>query len=158
MFKWYALAIVVILLDQFSKIWVSGAYIYGDEVQYFSIFSVILLHNTGAAFSFLSDAGGWQRWLFSGISGGVCIVLIVMIARLKKTDWWMAIALATLLGGAVGNLYDRMVLGYVVDFIVFHWESMYFPAFNVADVAICLGAFMLIVDVIKNPQKDESDS
>ena len=154
MIKWYGLAVLVVLIDQVTKIWVSDVYTYGNEVEYTSFFSFILLHNTGAAFSFLSNAGGWQRWLFGGIASTVSVFLMIWIYRLPKTDWWMAVALAVILGGAVGNLYDRLAYGYVVDFIVFHWKDHYFPAFNIADSAISLGAFMMIVDVIRNPHKD----
>ncbi len=153
MFRWYGLAFVVFLIDQATKFWISNELSYGSKMEFTSFFEFTRLHNTGAAFSLLSDAGGWQRWLFGLIATGVSIILIVWIWRLPKNEKWMACALALILGGAVGNLYDRLLLGYVVDFIVVHWENLYFPAFNAADSAISLGAFMMIVDVIKNPQK-----
>ena len=110
-------------------------------------FKFTLLHNTGAAFSFLDDGAGWQRWAFSGISLVVSCVLLNWLYRLAAVDRWLAPALAMVLGGAIGNLIDRLCWGYVVDFIVVHYEEAYFPAFNVADSAISVGAAILILDL-----------
>ncbi len=145
---WYAIALVIIVLDQWSKSWISGNFVFGQPYPFTSFFNFTLLHNTGAAFSFLSEAGGWQRWFFSIIATGVSAAIIVWIARLPVSQRWEALALALVLGGALGNLYDRITLGYVVDFIVFHYKQYYFPAFNIADMAISTGAFMLIIDML----------
>jgi signal peptidase II len=109
----------------------------------------MLAYNTGAAFSFLADSGGWQRWLFAMIAVVVSAVLIVWLKRLGRNDTWLAIALALVLGGALGNLYDRIVLGHVIDFIFVHWHEHGFPAFNVADSGITVGAIMLALDMFK---------
>jgi signal peptidase II len=122
------------------------------------VFKFTLLHNEGAAFSFLDDAGGWQRWFFASVSGLVSVTLVVWLTRLQRRDWLLALALAFILGGAVGNLVDRVTLGYVVDFIVVHYENSYFPAFNLADSAISLGAALMILDMISSPGKGIADS
>lgn len=144
--RWYVLAVVVIALDLLSKHWASSVLVYGEPVVFTSFFNFTLLHNTGAAFSFLSDAGGWQRWFFTVIAAGVSVMLIIWIARCA-TKLREAFGLAMILGGAVGNLYDRVQHGYVVDFIVVHYKENYFPAFNLADSAITLGAIFLILDL-----------
>ncbi|MCD9457614.1 signal peptidase II [Marinibactrum halimedae] len=157
---WYAIALVVIGLDQWSKAAVSASLQYGEPVVFTSFFNFTLLHNYGAAFSFLSDAGGWQRWFFGIIAAVVSSVLVVWIARIEAHKRWEPLALALILGGAIGNLYDRVVLGYVVDFIVFHYEEHAWPAFNIADMAISGGAMMLIIDLfwIKSSEKDAQQS
>lgn len=141
------LALLLVVLDQWSKSWASNALDYGQPVEVFSFFNLTLMHNYGAAFSFLSDAGGWQRWFFTAVSFVVSIVLVVMIYRTPKGQGLLALALTLVLGGAVGNLIDRVLLGYVVDFISVHYESNYFPTFNIADAAISAGAVLLIVDM-----------
>ncbi len=156
LWKWYGLALVVLVLDQWSKHWFSANLSYGQPWVITDFFNFTLLHNTGAAFSFLSDAGGWQRWAFGAVAGVVSVVLVVWIARLDKGKTWEAVALALVLGGAVGNLYDRMVLGYVVDFIVVHYDRHYWPAFNIADSGICVGAAMLIIDSFRSSKSDEA--
>ena len=143
--KWLGVAVLVIVLDHLSKWWVSGTLEYQQMIPVFPFFSFVLVHNQGAAFSFLADAGGWQRWFFIGIG----IVATVIILRLLKThahEPRMALALALVLGGALGNVLDRAMLGYVVDFLYFHYQGFDWPAFNVADTAISLGAAMLIWD------------
>jgi signal peptidase II len=110
-----------------------------------SVFDLVLAHNTGAAFSFLSDAGGMQRWLFSAIAV-IASVWIVWLLRRHQSQMLFALALSLILGGALGNLIDRIAYGYVVDFLSFHWDAHYFPAFNLADSAITCGAFLLILD------------
>src|SRR5690606_13493175 len=111
------------------------------------------LHNPGAAFSFLSNASGWQRWFFTGIAAVVSVMLIVWIARIAATKKLETFALAMILGGAVGNLYDRVQHGYVVDFIVVHYKDNYFPAFNLADSSITLGAILIILDLFLTREK-----
>ena len=153
---WYGVALVIVVLDQLSKMWVSTSLEYGQPLVFTSFFNFTLLHNTGAAFSFLSDAGGWQRWFFGTVAFIVSSVLLVWIARLDKEKRWEAIALALILGGAIGNLYDRLVLGYVVDFIVVHYKHHVWPAFNIADSAITVGAVMLLWDMFTSPSdKDQ---
>ena len=146
--SWYLLAAVVIVLDQWSKNWMSGHLAYGESWAITSFFNFTLHYNPGAAFSFLSDAGGWQRWFFTVIAVVFSCVIVVWIARLPRGRWLESLALAFILGGAIGNLYDRLMLGHVVDFIVVHYQNSYFPAFNLADSAICFGAFLLIVDML----------
>jgi len=145
---WLWLSLLVVGLDQISKQLATAFLEYARPVELLSVFDLTLLHNTGAAFSFLASAGGWQRWLFALLAAGVSAVLIVWLKRLKANETWLAIALALVLGGALGNLYDRVVLGYVVDFISVHYQSYYFPAFNLADSGITIGAVMLIIDTV----------
>ncbi|SJZ59436.1 signal peptidase II [Oceanospirillum multiglobuliferum] len=150
--SWLWLSILVIILDLGSKAWVSAEFTYAQVLPVWPVFSFTLLHNTGAAFSFLADASGWQRWFFTIIAIVISTVLLVWLKRLKPHETWLACALALVLGGALGNLYDRVVLGYVVDFLLFHWENSYFPAFNIADSAITLGGIMLAWDMVRNPE------
>jgi signal peptidase II len=146
--KWLGLSALVIVLDQLSKAWITGHFVYGEKLYVLNVFDVVLAHNTGAAFSFLHDAGGMQRWLFS-IIAIVASVWIVWLLRRHSAQTIFALALSLILGGALGNLIDRMVYGYVVDFLSFHWNEHYFPAFNVADSAITVGATLLILDSLR---------
>lgn len=145
---WYAIAAVIVLLDQASKYAIEAAFEYGETKVFTSFFNFTLAYNTGAAFSFLADAGGWQRWFFGVIAIVASVLLTVWIARVAATNVREAFALAFILGGAVGNLYDRIVHGHVVDFIVVHYQDNYWPAFNLADSAITLGAAVLIIDML----------
>jgi len=145
---WYAVAGVVLFLDQLSKHAIEAAFEYGETKVFTSFFNFTLAYNTGAAFSFLADAGGWQRWFFGVIAIVASVLLVVWIARVAAVKVREAFALAFILGGALGNLYDRIVLGHVVDFIVFHYQDNYWPAFNLADSAITLGAAVLIIDML----------
>jgi signal peptidase II len=143
---WLALALAVFLLDQFTKVLILGYYQLGDSTYVTGFFNVVRAHNTGAAFSFLAAASGWQRWFFT-IVGVAAAVFIVWLLRRHAGQKLFSFALACILGGAVGNVFDRLVHGYVVDFIQVHWNSTYyFPAFNVADSAITIGAACLILD------------
>jgi len=153
--KWYGLSLLVFVLDQLSKAWISGNFSYGQPWIITDFFNLTLLHNTGAAFSFLSDAGGWQRWMFTAVAMLVSLGLLLWIARLKSERPWEAMALALVLGGALGNLYDRVTLGYVVDFIVVHYRQYHWPAFNIADSAICVGAAVLILDSLRAGKQDK---
>jgi signal peptidase II len=144
--RWYLLALVVIVLDQYTKGLASSLLEYGRPVPVFSWFNLTLQHNTGAAFSFLSDAGGWQRYFFSGVAVVISIALVVWLLRLSPGQWLLALALGLILGGAIGNLWDRLAHGYVVDFISVHYGGWYFPAFNIADSAISVGAACLLLD------------
>ncbi len=143
---WYGLALLVVVLDQVSKEVASASLDYARPVVVTSFFNWTLLHNTGAAFSFLSDAGGWQRWFFILISAAISLVILVWMARLPAVARRQLVALALVLGGALGNLWDRMAHGFVVDFIQLHYGGYYWPAFNIADSAICVGAAILIID------------
>ena len=149
---WYLIALIVLVLDQLTKTWVIAEFYLGQREIITSFFNLVHVHNYGAAFSFLSDAGGWQRWFFAALSAVVSAVIVVWISRLPKTRWIEGLALALILGGALGNLYDRLVLGYVVDFLDFHWSGSHFPAFNVADSGITVGAVLLILDMFITDQ------
>jgi signal peptidase II len=151
--SWYALAIVIIVLDQLTKYWVQLSFFEGERVNLLPILDFTLVYNKGAAWSFLSDAGGWQRWLFTAISSVVSIVLVIWIHRLVAIQKILLIALTLILAGAVGNLIDRIILGKVVDFVLFYYNGHYFPAFNVADSAITLGAIMMLIDVFWGPSE-----
>jgi len=142
---WLALALIIILLDQFTKVLILGYYQHGDSTHITSFFNLVRVHNHGAAFSFLASSGGWQRWLFTGIGIGAA-VLIVWLLKSHPGQKLFALALACILGGAIGNVIDRVLYGYVVDFLDFYWKSWHFPAFNVADSAITIGATLLILD------------
>ncbi|MDO9010807.1 MAG: signal peptidase II [Gallionella sp.] len=143
MFRWLTLSALVIVLDQISKLLIINSFSYGENLPLLQIFSLTLVHNPGAAFSFLSDAGGMQRWLFSAIAV-VASIAITWLLRKHASETLFALALSLILGGALGNLIDRVAYGYVIDFLLFHWNEHYFPAFNVADSAITCGAFLLI--------------
>ncbi len=149
---WLWITVLVFVLDQLSKAFFQAELsMYQQIVVIPDLFSWTLAYNTGAAFSFLADSSGWQRWLFALIAIVVSVVLLVWLKRLKRGETWLAIALALVLGGALGNLYDRMVLGHVVDFILVHWQDRWrFPAFNLADSAITVGAIMLALDMFKS--------
>ncbi|MCB1699215.1 MAG: lipoprotein signal peptidase [Pseudomonadales bacterium] len=144
--RWYCLAVVVVVLDQYTKFLAESALEYGRPVEVFSWFNLTLQYNTGAAFSFLSDAGGWQRYFFSAVALIISGVLVVWLFVMPRQQRLLALALGLVLGGALGNLWDRMVLGHVVDFISVHYGGRYFPAFNLADSAITLGAACMIFD------------
>lgn len=148
--KWYGISAVVIALDLYTKHLIQAAFAYGDMLTITSFFDLVRYHNQGAAFSFLADAGGWQKWFFSGISVVAAIVITYLIQK-HRTEKLFCVGLALVLGGAIGNLYDRVTLGYVVDFLNFHYRDIYWPAFNVADSAICIGVGLLLLDSFKKP-------
>ncbi len=147
MLPWLILAIIIILADQFTKTLIVGYYKLGDSTPVTSFFNIVRAHNTGAAFSFLAGAGGWQRWFFTGI-GAVATIFILWMLRSHHGQKLFAFALACILGGAIGNVIDRLVHGYVVDFLDFFYGTWHFPAFNIADSAITVGATCLILDEI----------
>ena len=143
---WLGIAFIVIVLDQLTKVLILQYFQYGDSRHVTSFFNIVRAHNTGAAFSFLAGASGWQRWFFVGL-GAVAAVFIIWMLRSHAGQRLFALALSLILGGAVGNVVDRLQHGYVVDFIQVHWGNQYFfPSFNVADSAITLGAILLILD------------
>jgi len=156
---WLAWAAIVVLLDQLTKTLVLGYYKLGDSTPVTGFFNIVRAHNPGAAFSFLADAGGWQRWLFTGV-GLVAVGFMLWMLKSHPGQKLFAFAVSSLLGGAIGNVIDRMVHGYVVDFLDFHWpwlvsvfQGGHFPAFNLADSAITLGASCLILDEILRVRK-----
>ncbi|WP_028240864.1 signal peptidase II [Stutzerimonas azotifigens] len=155
--SWLWLSLLVIVVDQATKFYFEDALTLYQRIEIIPDYlSWTLAYNTGAAFSFLADHSGWQRWFFAVIAVGVSIVLVVWMKRLKADETWLAVALALVLGGALGNLYDRVVLGHVVDFILVHWQNRwFFPAFNVADSAITVGAIMLALDMLKGNKSGE---
>ncbi|WP_368923644.1 signal peptidase II [Comamonas aquatica] len=144
---WLLWAAVLIGIDQFTKQWILSFYEYGDWTPITGFFNIVRAHNTGAAFSFLAEHGGWQRWLFVGI-GVIATLLIVWQLRKHPEQKFFCFAIASILGGAIGNVVDRLMHGYVVDFLDFHWAGWHYPAFNVADIAICTGAACLVLDEV----------
>ncbi len=149
---WLALALVILILDQFTKTLILGYYKLGDATYVTSFFNIVRAHNTGAAFSFLADAAGWQRWFFTVI-GVAAALFIVWMLRSHAGQKLFSFAMALILGGAIGNVIDRLMHGYVVDFLDFHLAGRHFPAFNVADSAITIGAICLILDELRRVRK-----
>ncbi len=149
--RYFLMAMVIVLLDQLTKLWVLGTFEPFEVVTVLPVFNLTLVFNEGAAFSFLADAGGWQRYVFLLISAVMSVVFVVWLTRVKAHEVWLAYGLVLLLGGAVGNLIDRIWLGKVIDFLQWHWSGAYFPAFNLADAAITLGVIFLLWDSIKTP-------
>ncbi|HKK06502.1 MAG: signal peptidase II [Gammaproteobacteria bacterium] len=149
MLRWLWLAVAVVALDQISKAAASAELMLYKPLAVLPGFNLTLMHNTGAAFSFLHDASGWQRWFFAGIAALVSIGIVWWMRKLRPDETWHAVALALILGGALGNLWDRLTLGYVVDFIEVYYRQWYWPAFNLADSAISVGAAMLIYDGVR---------
>ncbi|MEO8768189.1 MAG: signal peptidase II [Nitrosospira sp.] len=143
------LALVVLVLDIATKRWVESVLLHGQQIPLTGFFNLVLTYNAGAAFSFLSDASGWQRWFFSAIAASAS-GLIIYLLRKHAADKLFCIALSLILGGALGNLWDRITLGHVVDFLDFHVSNYHWPAFNVADSAIFLGAMLLILDSFRH--------
>lgn len=150
--RWLGLAGLVILLDQLTKHAITARFGLGETADFTPFFSLTLAYNRGAAFSFLNDADGWQRWLFSAIAV-IASVWIVGLLRKHREQKLFCAALALILGGALGNLIDRIAYGHVVDFLLFHWQEHYFPAFNVADSGITVGAALMLWDSYKNPKE-----
>ena len=147
--------VFVISLDQYTKGLATEFLQYGRPIEVFAMLDWTLLHNHGGAFSFLSDQGGWQRWFFTIFSSLVSIILLIWMYRLPQAQWLSRFSLLFIIAGALGNLYDRIVLGYVIDFISFHWNRAYFPAFNIADAAISLGTFLMIIDTLFYTKNDD---
>jgi signal peptidase II len=146
--RWLVLSVVIVIADLASKAWIEHAFAPGEVQRITSFFNLVLVYNTGAAFSFLAGAGGWQRWFFMGVSAIVSIVIVWML-RKHGEERLLASALALVLGGALGNLYDRATIGQVVDFVQLHAAGYYWPAFNVADSAISVGVALLIWDSLR---------
>jgi signal peptidase II len=146
--KWLGLALLIIVADHLTKFWVSSTLDYQEAIPVLPFFSLVLVHNTGAAFSFLADAGGWQRWFFVAVGAAATVIIVRLLVR-HAQEPRLAFALALVLGGALGNVIDRVVLGHVVDFLYFHYRDFAWPAFNVADSAITVGAILLIWDSLR---------
>ena len=150
---WLGIAFIIVLIDQLSKITITRTFQLGEEKFVTSFFNLVLAYNKGAAFSFLHNAGGWQRHFFTAIGVGAAIYIIYLLKKhggQRMFSW----ALTLVLGGALGNVIDRVVYGHVVDFLDFHWESFgHFPAFNIADSAICIGAALFIIDELRRVNK-----
>ncbi len=145
LWPWLGLALALLLADQFTKVLILGYYRLGDATEVTSFFNIVRVHNSGAAFSFLASASGWQRWFFTAIGLGAA-VFITYLLRSHPGQKLFSFALACILGGAIGNVIDRLLYGYVVDFLDFHYAGWHFPAFNIADAAISIGAACLILD------------
>jgi signal peptidase II len=155
MLTWLGLALIILLADQFTKVLIVGNYALGDSTVVTNFFNVVRAHNTGAAFSFLAGTGGWQRWLFTGIGVAAAIFMIWML-KSHPGQKLFSFAISLILGGAIGNVIDRLWHGYVVDFLDFHWGAMHFPAFNIADSAISIGAVCLILDELLRVRRAKS--
>lgn len=154
LWPWLGLAAALLVADQLTKQWILAAYQLGDSTHVTSFFNLVRVHNTGAAFSFLAGAGGWQRWFFTAVGVGAAVFIVWML-RSQPGQKLFAFALSCILGGALGNVIDRLWHGYVVDFLDFHWSFLeglfpggHFPSFNLADIAISVGAAALILDEI----------
>jgi signal peptidase II len=150
---WLLLSALVVLADQLSKSYITSHYGEFEFTTLLPVLDITRMHNVGAAFSFLATASGWQRWLFIGLAVTVSIGIVVWLYRMPRSHGLLACGLALVLGGAIGNVIDRIRLGAVVDFIHFHWDRAYFPAFNIADSAITVGAACLILDALLEPKR-----
>ena len=150
MYKWLSISAIVVTFDLYSKHLIQQNFVFGDLHSVTSFFDLVRYHNEGSAFGFLNDAGGWQKWFFNGISIVASVVIIYLLKKHANEKLFCA-GLALVLGGAIGNLYDRITLGYVVDFLNFHINNHYWPAFNVADSVICVGVGLLLWDSFKKP-------
>jgi signal peptidase II len=146
--SWLGLAAVIWVLDRVTKLFVVESLALGQEVRVLPVFSWVRLHNEGAAFSVLQNAGEWKRWFFVSLAAVFSVYLVTEIRRLAPQQWVQALAFSLILGGALGNFYDRLTVGYVVDFALAHWRGAYFPAFNVADSAITIGAATWIATLL----------
>lgn len=146
MLKWLGLSLLAVVLDQASKLAITGAMQLYQSIPVMPYFNLTYVHNTGAAFSFLSEAGGWQRWFFAGLALVISAIIAVWLARLKPGETLLAAALSLVLGGAIGNLIDRLAYGYVIDFLDVYYQDWHWPAFNIADSAITLGVVLMLAE------------
>lgn len=157
LFPYFFLAGLLLFLDIVTKVVVENFISYGAVIEILPVFELTLVYNYGAAFSFLADAGGWQKWLFLGISLAASVFFLAWLLQLKSNQKLLALALSMLLAGALGNFIDRAINGYVVDFLSFHWHEHYFPAFNVADSSITIGVIFLLLDTLFNSKEGKND-
>ena len=146
MLKWLGLSLFAILLDQGTKLAIDSSMKLYQSIPVLPFFKLTYVHNTGAAFSFLSEAGGWQRWFFAGLALAISCGIAVWLARLKQHETLLAVALSLVLGGAIGNLIDRLAYGYVIDFLDVYYQTWHWPAFNIADSAITLGVILMLLE------------
>lgn len=147
--RWLWISVLIVAVDQLTKLWIERSMTLGESFPVLPVLDIVRAHNTGAAFSFLATAGGWQRWAFSLLAVAVSIALVYWLRKLAlSAQALLAFGLTLILGGAVGNVIDRIEHGYVVDFVHVHWGSAYFPAFNVADAGISVGAVFVIIDAL----------
>lgn len=146
MLKWLGLSLITLVLDQASKLIINSSMQLYQSIPVIPFFNLTYVHNTGAAFSFLSEAGGWQRWFFAGLAFVISIVIAIWMSRLEKHETLLAIALSLILGGAIGNLIDRLAYGYVIDFLDVYYGTRHWPAFNIADSAITLGVALMLIE------------
>jgi signal peptidase II len=158
--NWLWLSFFVVVIDQATKALVVGLVKMQNAIQLLPILDIVYLENTGAAFSILAQASGWQRWFFILLALAVSLALMIWLRRIRADQTILAVGLALVLGGALGNVFDRVIHGFVVDFIYFHWRSWYFPAFNIADTAISIGAGCLLIDAFRESghEKRTADS
>ncbi|WP_077341247.1 signal peptidase II [Pseudocolwellia agarivorans] len=156
--SWLWLTLLCLVVDQVTKHQVVGSMELYESIQVLSFFSITYVHNLGAAFSFLADQGGWQRWFFTSIAAIASIVFIIWLAKTPKDKKLLSVAFALLLSGALGNLIDRVLFGYVIDFLDFYIGNNHWPAFNVADSMIFIGAALMIFDSFKNSDKESPTS
>jgi signal peptidase II len=151
------ISVLVIAVDQLTKLWIERTMLLGDSFAVLPVLDIVRAHNSGAAFSFLATAGGWQRWAFSVLAVAVSAALIVWLRNIARaTHGLLASGLSLILGGAIGNVIDRIEHGYVVDFVYAHWDLHYFPAFNVADSAISIGATLVILDALREWRREQA--
>jgi len=146
MLKWLWLSLLALVLDQGSKLLVDNTMQLYQSIPLLPFFKLTYVHNTGAAFSFLSEAGGWQRWFFAGLALVISVIIAVWLSRLEKYETLLAVSLSLILGGAVGNLIDRLAYGYVIDFLDVYYGTWHWPAFNIADSAITLGVALMLLE------------
>lgn len=146
---WSWIAIIVVAIDRLTKVWAVSHLPFSQPVNVSPYFNLFFTYNPGAAFSFLSHADGWQDWFFGGIAVLVSSVIIVWLCRLSRAQVWVSLAVSFILGGTIGNLYDRIAYARVIDFLDFYYQNWHWPTFNIADTAICIGAIMLVIDAIR---------
>lgn len=157
--RWLWLALVVVALDQLAKLAILDGLPYGGPgIKVLPFFNIVHVYNTGAAFSFLAHQGGWQRWFFAVLAFAICGLLIHWLRKQSVTQRWSGIAYSLIIGGALGNVFDRLVLGHVVDFLDFYWQRAHWPAFNLADSFIFIGAAMIVLDGFRGEKKQDATS
>lgn len=152
LWPWIGVAVIAILLDQLSKVAITHTFGYGQGREVTGFFNLILVYNPGAAFSFLAAAGGWQRWVFTGLGVAAAVVICYLLKRHSGQKLFCT-ALSLIMGGALGNVIDRMIYGHVIDFLDFHIHGWHWPAFNLADSAICIGAVLMVIDELRRVRR-----